>query len=109
MHVIQHTALPRVCDAGAQRQTIAGAALGDLPFDVELRHLEAGASTVLPARVARGAVIVLAGCGKLRLEGGVQAFHAPCTLILPAGAEHPIVNHGALAMQLVCIDARGTP
>ncbi len=109
MHVIQHTALPRVCDAGAQRQSVAGAALGGLPFDVELRSLDAGACTVLPARAGRSAVVVLTGSGKLRLEGGVQVFHAPCTLILPAGAEHPIVNHGALPMQLVCIDGAGTP
>lgn len=106
MHVIQHTALPRVFDAGAQCQSVAGAGLGGLPFDVELRSLDAGASTVLPASAGPGAVVVLAGSGKLRLDDGTQVFHAPCTLVLAAGCEHPIVNHGAVPMQLVCIDAR---
>ena len=43
MHIINHSALPRSGSDGCQRQTVAGAAVGAAPFEVELLCLEAGA------------------------------------------------------------------
>ncbi|MGA0608806.1 cupin domain-containing protein [Caldimonas sp. KR1-144] len=103
MHVINHSALPRTGCDGCQRQTVAGAAVGPAPFEVELLCVEAGARWTTPAQPHPRVLLVLAGTGKQRLEADPQHFHAPCTLIVPAGVAHEIVNNGVLALRLVAI------
>lgn len=106
--VIRHTALPARCDAGCHRQLVAGPGIGALPVRVELLSLEAAACTAMAAQPHAQAVVVLAGSGKLRLGSDPQSFTAPCTLLVPAGVAHEIVNNGVLPLQLVAI-AAATP
>lgn len=105
MHVINHSALPRTGGGGCQRQTVAGAAVGPAPFEVELLCVEAGARLSTPAQLHVRVLLVLAGSGKQRLEADPQHFHAPCTLIVPGGMAHEIVNNGVLPLRLVAIAA----
>ena len=52
--------------------------------------LEPGASTPPARHEGEQALIALEGSGKLLLADGPQRFQAPCTLVVPAGAEHYI-------------------
>ena len=108
MHVIHHAALPRHADAGCSTRTVAGASVCPAPFVVRTVAIDPGACTAAPAAADALVVIALDGTGKLLVGGAPQRFHAPCTLIVPAGASHRVVNHGATPLQLVCVHATGT-
>jgi len=103
MNVIHHTMLPRRTGEGCCTQSVAGADLGRLPFEVEVQTVEANAATEETTAAAARVVLVLAGSGRLVLESGSQRFQAPCTLLVPAGAAFQVVNNGALQLQLVSI------
>ena len=104
MHVINHTSLPREQRDGCDCQTVAGREFG-APFEVQMLQLAPGAATPPCRDAAARVVLVLAGSGKQRLEGAPQSFHAPCTVHVPAGAEHQIINNGLTPLQLVVIAA----
>jgi uncharacterized RmlC-like cupin family protein len=106
MHVIRHGALPRTSTGGCHQQLVAGAGLGQAPVEVHLLSLDAGGHTHTAAHGEVRVVLVLAGSGKQRLGSDPQSFHAPCTLIVPAGVSHEIVNNGMLPLQLVAIGPR---
>ncbi|MGE5115983.1 MAG: cupin domain-containing protein [Betaproteobacteria bacterium] len=109
MHVIDHTCLPRDAADGRECQTVASQALCGVPFEVRVLRLAPGAATP-PGRCGTAQVVlVLAGSGKQRVDGGPQGFHAPCTVHVPAGAEHQIVNNGMTTLQLVVIAAPPNP
>jgi len=105
MNVINHTMLPRQVGAGCCSQTVADAGLCQAPFEIQVLHLDAGAATDDAAHRQARIVVVLAGSGKLLVEGGPQRFAAPCTLLIPAGARHRFVNNAATPMQLVAVSA----
>ncbi|HSV69465.1 MAG TPA: cupin domain-containing protein [Methylibium sp.] len=103
MSLIHHGSLPVQSHAGCCSLLVAGAALGPAPFEVRTVGLAPGASAATPDAALARVVVVLSGAGKQRLAGEPQAFQAPCTLIVPAGAAHEIVNNGVLPMQMVVI------
>ena len=105
MHVIDHTCLPRDSAEGRECQTVASPALCGVPFEVRVLRLAPGAATPAGCCERAQVVLVLGGSGKERRDGGPQGFHAPCTLHVPAGAEHQIVNNGVTTLQLVVIAA----
>lgn len=105
MHVIDHTCLPRDAADGRDCQTVASPALCGVPFEVRVLHLAPGAATPRGCCGAAQVVLVLAGSGKERRDGCPQGFHAPCTVHVPAGAEHQIVNNGVTTLQLVVVAA----
>lgn len=107
--VIRHGALPSHSEAGCRRQLVAGPAIGALPLRVELLSLEVAARTASAAQAEPQALVVLAGSGKLRLGCDPQPFQSPCTLLVPAGVAHEIVNNGVLPLQLVAIAACAAP
>ena len=101
MHVIDHSTLPRLHDAGRQRFAAAHSGLGFASFELWMETLDIGAEgDILPLESAR-VVLVLSGHGKLLIDGASQRFHAPCSLLLPAGVEGRVVNIGAESMRLV--------
>jgi len=101
MHVIDHTTLPRLQSEGRQRFAAAHRGLGFAPFELWMEVLEIDARIdLLPIECAR-VVLVLTGHGKLMIDGASQRFHAPCSLVLPAGVDSQVVNIGAEPMQLV--------
>jgi hypothetical protein len=101
MHVIDHSTLPRLHVAGRQRFAAAHRGLGFAPFELWMEVLEIdGRADLQPIERAR-VVLVLTGHGKLLIDGAAQRFHAPCSLLLPAGTDGQVVNIGAEPMQLV--------
>jgi quercetin dioxygenase-like cupin family protein len=104
MHIINHASLPREQRDGCELQTVAGHALGS-PFEVQMLQLAPGAATPLHRDASARVVLVLAGSGKQRLEGAPQGFQGPCTVHVPAGAEHQFINNGLTPLQLVVIAA----
>jgi len=109
MNIIHHSMLPRLTGEGCCTQTVAGAELGRLPFEVAVQTVETGAATGADVSAAARVVLVLAGSGRLVLDSGSQRFQAPCTLLVPAGARYQLINNAALQLQLVSIHATGTP
>lgn len=104
MQIINHTHLPRTERDGCREQLVAGPSLGVAALSAHLCSLAAGAATPLRVHAGVCVVLVLDGFGKQRLAGSPQSFHGPCTLVVPAGTEHQIVNTGVTPLQLVLID-----
>jgi hypothetical protein len=101
MHVIDHSTLPRLHAEGRQRFAAAHQGLGFAPFELWMEVLEIDARIDLqPIECAR-VVLVLTCHGKLVVDGAAQRFHAPCSLVLPAGIDSQVVNIGAEPMHLV--------
>jgi quercetin dioxygenase-like cupin family protein len=105
MHVINHASLPREQRDGRDCQTVAGRELDGAPFEVQMLQLAPGAVTPPSRHTAARVLLVLAGSGKQRLEGAPQGFQAPCTVHVPGGCEHQIINNGLTPLQLVVIAA----
>jgi|GEM_PF-661545 len=106
MLVISHGALPHDLPGHpAPCLHVAGRAQGITEFEVWTQQLDPGARTEPRRHEGTLAILALQGSGKLLLPGGPQRFQAPCTLIVPAGAEHHLVNHGGTVLQLVGVAA----
>lgn len=101
MHVIDHSTLPRVHALGRHRFAAAHSGLGFAPFELWMEVLEIDARADLQPIESDRVVLVLTGHGKLLVEGASQRFHAPCSLLLPAGTDSQVINVGAEPMQLV--------
>lgn len=101
MHVIDHSTLPRLHAAGRQRFAAAHRGLGFAPFELWMEVLEIDARADLQPIERARVVLVLAGHGKLLVDGAAQRFHAPCSLVLPAGIDGQVINIGAEPLQLV--------
>ncbi len=101
MHVIDHSTLPRIHGPGRQRFAAAHESLGFLPFELWIEVLEIDARADLEPIERARVVLVLSGHGKLLVDGAAQRFHAPCSLMLPAGTDGEVVNIGAEPMHLV--------
>lgn len=106
MLVINHSALPRDPPDGPNpRVGVAGFAQGIRGFEAWTQQLAPGAATPPQRHDGELAILVLQGSGKLQLPDGPQRFQAPCTLVVPPGAEHQVVNHGGGLLQLVIVAA----
>ena len=103
MNIISHTMLPRRLLEGCSTQTVAGAALCQAPFEVQVHTLDAGASAEPETHPEAQVVLALAGSGKLLMDGGPLRFSAPCTLLIPARSSFQFVNNAATPMQLVSV------
>jgi quercetin dioxygenase-like cupin family protein len=103
MHVIDHSTLPRLQDAGRRRFAAASRQLGFSPFELWIESLDINARAELQPQHSDRVVLVLAGHGTLHLDSGPQRFHAPCSLMLPSGAECQVVNIGAEALEYVIV------
>lgn len=103
MRVIHHGACP---GDGAAPQLVAGSDHGVHRFAVATQTLAPGAGgTLPPAGRHERVAVALVGCGKLLVEGEPQRFQAPCTLVLPDGADCVVVNNGVVPLHLVWVSA----
>lgn len=104
MYVICHTSLPHTShQVGARSFCAADRSRGITRFEAWIHELDSGSASTPRTHAAEQAVLVLTGCGKLMLAGAPHRFQAPCTLVVPAGVEHQIVNHGAQTLQYVAV------
>ena len=103
MNVIHHSMLARQSNDGCCVQTVAGAELCQAPFEVQVLSVDAGGRTAHETHQQPRILVALSGSGKLLLACGPQRFTAPCTLVIPAGADSRLVNNAATPMQLVSV------
>jgi len=101
MHVIDHSTLPRQRELGRQRFAAASTQLGSTHLEIWVETLEPNARAQLLPLDRERVALVLAGHGTLHVDGAPQRFHAPCSLMLPSGAEAAVINIGAEPLQLV--------
>ena len=103
MYIVHHAHLRQQRSDGEQRFAAADKSLGVQHFEVWMRKLEPGAYSLEKRHDGELVVLVLAGCGKLLIDGGPQRFCAPCTVLVPPGVPFQFVNHGAEDMQMVAV------
>jgi hypothetical protein len=103
MNVIHHSMLPRRCADGCSLQTVADASLCRAPFEVQVQHLDAGATSAPAIAFQARVVLALLGSGKLVVDGGSQRFAAPSTLLIAADARYQFINDAAATLQLVTV------
>lgn len=103
MQIISHAHLKRQRRHGEQLFAAADSSLGVRRFEVWMRTLEPGAHSLEKRHGGELVVLVLAGCGKLLVDGGPQRFAAPCTVLVPPHRPFQFVNHGALPLQMVAV------
>lgn len=101
MHVIdqprpQPTPIPGVAHA-----TWAGQDQGLDQLSVWRQTLAPGAATPPHRHACDEVVLCLGGRGELHTEGTVHTFGADCTVVLPRGREHQILNTGTQPMELL--------
>jgi quercetin dioxygenase-like cupin family protein len=105
MYVVHHRPSPADSAPGHRRVLAAGREFGITCFEATLHTLDAGGTLTPRASSGESAAVVLNGGGKLLVDGAPYRFHAPCTLLLPAGDELAIVNNGVEQLQLLLIAA----
>lgn len=110
MYVIHHAHLiAQACrsheglSAGEQRFCAVGAACGVSAFQVWMHTLPPGAHTPLQRHAGSFAALVLAGSGKLLVNGGPLRFQSPCTLVVPPHSDFQLVNNAVLPLLVVSV------
>ena len=103
MHVLAHTPLVHQRLGGELSLVAVDRSRGVDGFEVWVHTLDALAQTAERQHGGELVVLVLAGGGKLLIDGSPQRFNAPCTLLIPPNAPFQLVNNGAATMQLVWV------
>lgn len=106
MYIVHHAHLKPQRSDGEHRFAAADKILGVKNFEVWMRRLEPGAHSAEKRHDGELVVLVLAGCGKLLVDGGPQRFAAPCTVLVPPGVPFQFVNHGTEPLQMVAVCTR---
>lgn len=107
MLIINHAGLAQLRRGDCTCRIVAGPSLGTVALQVVEWALPPGASANLRHQPGAFAVVVSSGTGKQRLAGEPQSFAAPCTLVVPEGTEHEVINTGSVTMQLLAIEPDG--
>jgi mannose-6-phosphate isomerase-like protein (cupin superfamily) len=103
MHIVSHVHQKQQRIDGELRFAAADSSLGVTAFEVWMRRLDPGAHSLEQRHEGELVVLVLAGCGKLLIDGGPQRFAAPCTVVVPPKLTFQFVNHGSEPLQLVAV------
>lgn len=106
MFIVHHAHLSTQRLDGELRLAAADRSMGICGFQVWLHRLEPGAHGVACRHDGELVVLVLAGCGKLLLDGGPHRLAAPCTILVPQQRTFQFVNHGAVTLQMVQVCTR---
>jgi mannose-6-phosphate isomerase-like protein (cupin superfamily) len=103
MYVVHHSHLESRRGAGERRRAVADRRLGVQAFAIWTHRLEPGARSPQALHHGELAVLVLAGRGKLLVDGGPVRFAAPCTLLPPPHLPFRVCNDGTETLQLVTV------
>lgn len=103
MHVHRNAELAGASLPGIEHTTLACAALGTGHLSLWRQTLAPGAATPPHRHDCEEVVLVEAGNGRLLIDGGVVEFGADSTLVLPAGRDHQLVNHGDAPLRLLAV------
>ena len=108
MYVHHNADLPRATLPGLEHTTLAGRDLGANNISMWRQTVLAGAATPPHRHDCEEVVLVEAGRGQLLVDDAVVEFGPDCTLVLPAGRDHQIVNNGKEPLRLLAVFP-GTP
>lgn len=103
MYIVHHAHLRREHAHGEYRLVAACRDQGIAAFEVWTTMLEPGAATRELHHAGELVAIVHEGAGKLLVDGGPQRFHAPCSLLIPAGCSFQVTNTGSVPLQLLWV------
>jgi len=101
MYVHDAAALPESPIPGIAHLTLASHGDGLESLSVWKQTIAPGLGTPPHRHDCEEVVVVLGGCGELRIGGRQLRFSAGSTLVLPAGKDHQIVNTGAAPLEMV--------
>lgn len=103
MYVHRNAELAGASLPGIEHTTLASADLGARRISLWRQALAPGAATPPHRHDCEEVVLVEAGRGQLLIDGDVFEFGADSTLVLPAGRDHQIVNHGDAPLRLLAV------
>ena len=101
MPIIRNEDLPTFELPGLVHRTIAGHAQGVSSMEVWHQVMAPGAETPIHRHSCEEVILVLAGSGRVIVEGEASDFQANSTLIVPPDVVHQLVNTGSEDMVLV--------
>ena len=101
MPIIRNEDLPTFELPGLVHRTIAGHAQGVSSMEVWHQVMAPGAETPIHRHACEEVILVLAGSGRVIVEGEASDFQANSTLIVPPDLVHQLVNTGSEDMVLV--------
>jgi quercetin dioxygenase-like cupin family protein len=99
--IIRNEDLPTFELPGLVHRTIAGHAQGVSSMEVWHQVMAPGAETPIHRHACEEVILVLAGSGRVIVEGEASDFKANSTLIVPPDVVHQLVNTGSEDMVLV--------
>ena len=103
MPILPHASIAPLELPGLQHRTIAGPRDGLCTMEVWRQTIAPGEATPLHKHDCEEVVVILAGRGRLEIEGKSQGFGPDSSLILSANAVHRIANDGAEPLELIGI------
>lgn len=103
MHVIANQQPAPSAIAGIAHVTLAGQAEGLSKLSVWQQSIAPGGATPPHRHDCEEVVICSGGVGELRMGETVERFGRDMTVIIPANAEHQIVNIGKEPLQFVAV------
>jgi mannose-6-phosphate isomerase-like protein (cupin superfamily) len=103
MHIVHHAHLRCESTHGEHRLVAVCRDQGIAAFEVWTSTLEPGAATRAMRHAGELVAVAHEGAGKLLVDGGPQRFHAPCSLLIPAGSSFQVANNGGAPLRLVWV------
>lgn len=101
MYAHQDAGRPPVTAGGTRQTPLTSWQDGLWLLSLARVSIAPGAATPLQRHFCEKAIFVLSGCGELHVEDTVQRFGPDCTLVVPLGADHRIVNTGAAPLTML--------
>lgn len=101
MNIVEHRTLAVHEQGGIEHRTIAGLAHGLETLDVWQQRLRPGAATPAHHHHCEEVVVVLAGRGKIEMDGAEREFAAGASIVIPPGVPHRLVNTGESDLELL--------
>ena len=103
MNVIEQTLPSPAPIPGVSHATWASGTDGLRQLSVWRQTLAPGAATPPHRHECDEVVMCHSGDGELHIDGSVQRFAGPCTVILPKDSMHQLFNVGATPMELTAV------
>lgn len=101
MYVIENASLATSAIPGIQHRTLASRAQGLQHLSLWMQTVDAGGATPPHRHDCEEVVVVLAGRGRLEIDGVAHPFGPDTTLVIPANVDHQIFSDGPEPLQCV--------
>ena len=106
MYVHRHASLPRADLPGIAHVTLAGSDQGLRGISIWEQALAPGAATPPHSHACEEVVLCRSGRGELHVGERVEVFEAGCSVVLPAGVVHTLVNSGDAPLAITGVFAQ---